>query len=70
MTFVVGTASLQTRACSHAPATAAVRALRRYLSDHGIWAWAKPDPTAIGVPVPGCRPSLVGVQGCSLALRR
>ena len=29
-----------------------IASLRRYLARHGIEAWSKPDPTALGVPVP------------------
>jgi len=55
VTFVVGTAGLSPDEglLTRPGHRRRVRALRRYLSDHGIWAWAKPDPTAIGVPVPG-----------------
>jgi 5-methylcytosine-specific restriction protein B len=45
-----------------------VRALRRYLLDQGVWMWVKPDPTALGVPVPDfVRRRLSGFDG---ALRK
>lgn len=41
-----------------------VQAMRRYLADKEIWMWAKPDPTALGVPVPDfVRRRLPGFEG-------
>ena len=55
LTFVVGTAGLSPDEglLARPGHRRRVRALRRHLSDNGIWAWTKPDPTAIGLPVPG-----------------
>lgn len=54
ITFVVGTAGLSPDEglLSRPGHRRRVRALRKYLMDNGIWMWAKPDPTALGVPVP------------------
>jgi len=54
ITYVVGTAGLSPDEglLSRPGHRRRVRALRKYLMDHGIWMWAKPDPTALGVPVP------------------
>lgn len=54
LTLVVGTSGLSPDEglLSRPGHRRRVKALRRYLMDHDIWAWAKPDPTALGVPVP------------------
>lgn len=54
LTLVVGTAGLSPDEglLSRPGHRRRVQALRRYLRRHGIWMWAKPDPTALGVPVP------------------
>lgn len=54
ITLVVGTAGLSPDEglLSRPGHRRRVRALRRYLTSHGIWMWVKPDPTALGVPVP------------------
>src|SRR5690606_13590435 len=54
LTLVVGTAGLSPDEglLSRPGHRRRVQALRRYLRRHGIWMWAKPDPTALGMPVP------------------
>ncbi|MFZ5825374.1 MAG: McrB family protein [Bacillota bacterium] len=54
ITFVVGTAGLSPDEglLSRPGHRRRVRALRRYLKEQEIWVWVKPDPTALGVPVP------------------
>lgn len=54
ITFVVGTAGLSPDEglLSRPGHRRRVRALRRYLKQEEIWVWVKPDPTALGVPVP------------------
>lgn len=54
ITFVVGTAGLSPDEglLSRPGHRRRIHALRRYLAKHGVWAWTKPDPTALGVPVP------------------
>ncbi|WP_374712414.1 McrB family protein [Symbiobacterium terraclitae] len=54
ITLVVGTAGLSPDEglLSRPGHRRRVRALRRYLTKHNIWMWVKPDPTALGVPVP------------------
>jgi len=55
LTFVVGTAGLSPDEglLSRPGHRRKVRALRHYLAREGVWAWAKPDPTALGINVPG-----------------
>jgi 5-methylcytosine-specific restriction protein B len=54
ITFVVGTAGLSPDEglLSRPGHRRRVQALRRYLANQGVWTWTKPDPTALGVPVP------------------
>lgn len=54
LTFVVGTAGLppDEGLLSRPGHRRRVRALQRYLAGNGVWAWAKPDPTALGVALP------------------
>lgn len=55
LTFVVGTAGLSPDEglLSRPGHRRRVRALRHHLAQEGVWAWAKPDPTALGITVPG-----------------
>lgn len=54
LTFVVGTAGLSPDEglLSRPGHRRRIHALRRYLANHKVWAWAKPDPTALAVAVP------------------
>ena len=55
LTLVVGTAGLSPDEglLSRPGHRRRVRALRHYLAREGVWAWAKPDPTALGINIPG-----------------